>query len=781
MINNIETNNLDEAGFRFDMLKELIIKGDENEADAAISEFLASEKSYGTDFNTLWDSRWNGEGTESKKRQAHDKITQKLIKENLLDFRIVWMNFTPESVKKLLPIAIAQLQAQENQDANVYFLDIASFLADKICFESVMNNQFTSKKVKSEAGLRLHRIKELIINSDKTKSKATEIIKEFIYIEKALGTDFNTLWDSHWNGEGTESKKRQAHDKITQTLIEEKLLDFRVVWGNFSPESVKKLLPIAIAQLQVQENQDADASFLDIASVIKDKICFESVMNNKFTSKQITIDIYLNAMLGVNFAREVFKKYMNNYSIEEIDAYLRSDGLSTEQINCARYILDLSKKEDLTDLENQIFNSEYSDITNLVDQKDSNGSSTLLIAIGAGKYDLATKLIDSGASVCDKNEAGVNPIELVILISNFGMGETKKQLLKSIADKIEEVDTQSSSGRTLVDALVMNQDLEESVLQKTKDPLFHFLKEGNTQIPPSEGKVNIAISHAEGMWSTNIWAFARKAKLKYPNVEFYLITKDLVDKDSDGSFMKQFSGFINPGSGDTYPKYKEEFKKEDCPFRWDIEKLYQAILQKTDQYHLPYLGICAGAQHLVLQKKGALMPLKGYEKGKHTITFQKGTLGHFLSLTSKQQKEAFVSKQLPDVSFKAETAHHYAGINGKLGEEMVLGAKSETDVCMGYSYYKSGIVKIGIQFHPEHDYIKTHSVGEVIHQRALLDNWISLAIMKKHGTLDKYLHKINIALSEYNETHNLDAIVDEPEEFDPLGNLADLFDDSAYF
>jgi len=42
------------------------------------------------------------------------------------------------------------------------------------------------------------------------------------------------------------------------------------------------------------------------------------------------------------------------------------------------------------------------------------------------------------------------------------------------------------------------------------------------------------------------------------------------------------------------------------------EKVYQEVITMSKKYDIPYLGICAGSQHLVLNNKGSL------KKGGHT-------------------------------------------------------------------------------------------------------------------------------------------------------------------
>lgn len=76
----------------------------------------------------------------------------------------------------------------------------------------------------------------------------------------------------------------------------------------------------------------------------------------------------------------------------------------------------------------------------------------------------------------------------------------------------------------------------------------------------------------------------------------------------DEEIMQYMSGLINPGASDSYPEYKKPFKLEEMPFekRMYHEKVYQEVITMAKKYDIPYLGICAGSQHLVLNGNGSL-------------------------------------------------------------------------------------------------------------------------------------------------------------------------------
>lgn len=131
-------------------------------------------------------------------------------------------------------------------------------------------------------------------------------------------------------------------------------------------------------------------------------------------------------------------------------------------------------------------------------------------------------------------------------------------------------------------------------------------------------------------------------------------------------------------------------------------------------------------KHLVLNYKGTLAPLKGYDHGQHTITYLKGTLPYYMVLTKEQQLQMLKTGVFPEITFKSDTAHHYAAVTGNLGK-LTLGAISEGGVPMSYS----SSIHFATQFHPEHFYYRKDESS--INQKAWLDNFVELAIMNHNG------------------------------------------------
>ncbi len=279
--------------------------------------------------------------------------------------------------------------------------------------------------------------------------------------------------------------------------------------------------------------------------------------------------------------------------------------------------------------------------------------------------------------------------------------------------------------------------MQEAIIAKSNDSLFYLFKKDADLFAPSIdlSKTNIAISHGDSFWSTGIWSVARLLTKNHPNVKFYLVKDDILAKGGE-NFIKQFDAIINPGAGDTYPRNIEEFTKKDCPFRNALEKHYQKMLELSDKFSIPYLGMCAGAQHFSLYHGGSLSLLNKNSinyAASSEINFIKGTIPYFQSLTKVQQDKVLSDCELPEVSFSGSRAHSFAAVIGKLGEDIQLGAVSGDDVAMSYAHNNG--IKYATQYHPENAY-RYH---DEIYQKAWLDNFVDLA--EKHHD-----HRVNNAM-----------------------------------
>lgn len=103
-----------------------------------------------------------------------------------------------------------------------------------------------------------------------------------------------------------------------------------------------------------------------------------------------------------------------------------------------------------------------------------------------------------------------------------------------------------------------------------------------------------------------------------------------------------------------------------------LEKLYQRILNLADKYDIPTIGMCSGNQHIILYHQGAFEPVANYindggGENKHRGILIEGSIPYFLTLTPSEQRYALENCSMPEISLDIATAHHYAGVKGKLG------------------------------------------------------------------------------------------------------------------
>jgi gamma-glutamyl-gamma-aminobutyrate hydrolase PuuD len=332
------------------------------------------------------------------------------------------------------------------------------------------------------------------------------------------------------------------------------------------------------------------------------------------------------------------------------------------------------------------------------------------------------------------------PIILMLLedaCNNCPSPEIKKEILDYVFKNIDNLDfiIDPNKKESLLDSLLSNlreKSLTTQVLERTNDPLFSYLKPEANLFDLSTDKVNIAISHADSMWSTGIWQFARQVMCAHPNIEFRLVENDKIEKGGE-EFVKQFDAWINPGGGDSYPEHGKEFDSSEWKKDQGTEIIYQNVLGLAEQFAIPVFGMCAGAQNLVLHNDGYLQSVKGYQGGLHYMHFQPTTRAYFLTLSEDEQDNAMQPHDATVVKYRGDTAHRFAGVAGKLGENIELGATSEQGVPMAYCSLVEA--KCATQFHPEHEYYNPNSYGH-----HWLESFLKIASIK-------HLHKKEVCPS----------------------------------
>jgi anthranilate/para-aminobenzoate synthase component II len=251
-------------------------------------------------------------------------------------------------------------------------------------------------------------------------------------------------------------------------------------------------------------------------------------------------------------------------------------------------------------------------------------------------------------------------------------------------------------------------------------------------------------------------AYGKKLTYDNPNIEFHILSKGMVEKWGDTLFA-QLDGILAPGGEDSYPRTKY-FKKEDCSFELTLEQLYQILAEKAEAYHIPYLGMCAGAQHLALYHGSTLGPLNS--SGPAKIDFIPGTLSHFKALNTTQKAEALTECKLPPLTVLGDTAHSFGAYPDMLGASLELGARHhDKAIAMAYTH-QNGILA-ATQFHPE-NFIgqKTDNAAP---QLAWIQSFLDLAEMhhayKHQGGISpvEYYANVKQRLEECMATQELDT------------------------
>lgn len=547
--------------------------------------------------------------------------------------------------------------------------------------------------------------------------------------------------------------------------IEEEILEELINNSSLSPDIVLAygitFNFTNIVKLALKYNSDLNCKYLDedfnilTYSLFSQNIGSVNLLLDLGATLEVDTADYCSsiAMAKFDFATQVVKKMSHLYTDQEIYQSIRAAGASEADVrnffdfyNLIREYNDAisGKASSLSKFELDLLgrNITFNDIS-----EDKNITLTnkysynlLHLSILSDQYSLATHLVKDGADINAKTNNNITAIQLLSYKTQFDLKDST-ELTELIFDKTENIDIDIGLGETLADILITNENLKDRVIEASKDSLFSLFKNDTELLSLAKdfNKTNIAISHESGFWSTGIWSTARIINKNYPDVKLYLVNNNMLEKGGE-AFIRQFDAVINPGGGDSYPTL-HEFTKADCPFDMELERHYQNMLEISDQNNIPYLGICAGAQHFSMYHGGTLKPLKGYNKGRHEIKYIEGTHSHFMALTKAQQSNLLKTCNFPEVVFQGDTAHNYAAVNEKLGNNLQLGAMSEDNIAM--SYYHNNGIRYATQFHPEHYYNKIDDQN-AIHQEAWINNFIELAQMHHDFRVNGGDHPIQI-------------------------------------
>lgn len=376
-------------------------------------------------------------------------------------------------------------------------------------------------------------------------------------------------------------------------------------------------------------------------------------------------------------------------------------------------------------------------------------SQALINAIAKDNLEIVQLLIDEGVNIDAQNSqafidaAAKNKLEIVQLLIEEGAdvdAQNSQALIDAIAKNnleivqllIEEgVNINARDSQALIDAMTKNKpEIIEAIIGAGIDINLKIIKtillSGNhryvkylfDKIPQIKDAYLIGVGlYFERAHTTAQVLQILNDKIKTQKNAYHVEISLEIAQDED--IMQHFSGFINPGAFDSYPRHENPFTLESMPFdnRMYHEKVYQEVITMAKKYDIPYLGICAGSQHLVLNNNGSLK--KGGYHGSIKINFIPGTIPHFLFLTEEEQEKALATCKLNPIELiDAYVEHRYVGYNKNLGMGIRLAAVSEEGIPEAMSL---GANKIGVQFHPEMHYYNSKD-SEWNREKQFIDN-----------------------------------------------------------
>jgi anthranilate/para-aminobenzoate synthase component II len=440
---------------------------------------------------------------------------------------------------------------------------------------------------------------------------------------------------------------------------------------------------------------------------------------------------------------------------------LETDGASQTKIQLVKKILkfaDEFNEGKLSDSELKIIENNQITLNKINPDtfKNSLNFDILFLALSTQNYRLAKELIEAGYKFYEDNEFGVNKISLITL-GNIANEEKFLEIVKIAHEKEIFSLKQPISGTNdyPLDLIINNYlDPDSYFIDLAGGTLYKFKKPENVKIESiNTDRISIAISHGNSFWSTGIFSATHFLQKQNPDIDFYLVTPQVIDQLGIDVFST-FDGWINPGAGDSYPKDKKEFSKADWKPEIDTEYIYQNVLGNATIYGLPTLGMCAGAQNLVLHHGGYIKPITGYSYGQHDITLQKNSPLSYLTLNHEEREEFHKIGHMPTIKFKGDTAHHFVAVNSKLPVGFSLGAVSEHNEAMGYCD-ASGI-HCATQFHPENKANALNAQTNMMdRQIQLLNGFIELARMNHNCKNDngicptEFMANVNADLDLY--------------------------------
>ena len=372
------------------------------------------------------------------------------------------------------------------------------------------------------------------------------------------------------------------------------------------------------------------------------------------------------------------------------------------------------------------------------------GNTPLIQAAEQGNTESILTLLKHGADPASRDEQGQTFIALVLetappateLISILSLPHIQS-FIKTLSAEERTEYLQMLTTRAFADASIgpliiwfeeqfgLDQSDTSSVKDAHLDPWklkkFWEAQDIESVHAHMREKTWIGIVTDQGVSYDSIIKATRIYQEAHPETQFAYVTRKMADTIG----LKHFSGLIFPGGDDNYPEHLETFTLEDMPEHEQTEKerVYQYLYKLALARDIPTLGICAGAQHLVLHRGGTLTHNKTHAK---KVRFTPHHVPHFLTLTPQERQTLLETCEDHDSPIKVFRAHKYSAVTETVRANNLTLAM-EDDVTP-LAFYE-GFQTLAIQFHPEARYKGVNRYGDahsVARQTALLNGFFSL-------------------------------------------------------
>ncbi len=376
-----------------------------------------------------------------------------------------------------------------------------------------------------------------------------------------------------------------------------------------------------------------------------------------------------------------------------------------------------------------------------LDIRDELKQTPLLAAVVKGHLSVIAYLVKQGADIYAEDVNGRTPLSLA---DERGFGD----LLRYWSGEQPDFEAR----------------FMKSIIQKYR--LYALWLEGGKHALKdlvNSGKVLVGVvTHRGTDWDRVTYI---NDKLDHPNVILGYLTAEMLE---DEGIEDLFDGFIFPGENDSFmPGAKSAYSAQDLgtlgTHVLPAEILYQRWIPRVLEKRVPMMGICAGAQHLMMAHGGSIGPA-GNQDVEDAHRILEYTVPYFMMLSQEKQDALLDRCEADPINlYKVYRQHAYAVLRSSIDNQdgfELAGESLDGDV-MAFS---KGFLAVATQFHPEDYYFEG---GDSPYQKRYLDTFIKLceehalwrrlakSLNVSEGVMldlrDAYLKKVEVRLAECRE------------------------------